>query len=307
MNKGFQVGWWIAIVTVASINLIALALLYVTPGLNEYVYSLVGEAAILIPISLGCFYATKSGVTNRETLALRKFSPLLLPGALLLTATAQYFITTITLPIQTILIIMFGADTATSQMMIPGTVGEFILAFFTLCIVAPVLEELLLRGVIVKLFERYGFLVCLISSSLIFALLHFELRSFIPIFFIGLLFGLFRLGTGSVFLTIILHSVNNFLSLCQLTFSNDINNAVSIGLIILATILFPVLFWLTFIKGKRFFKFSSPLLESKKTGISVAAILSIVCFLGYNFLLFLQRLINGECLNDFLMLLGLGH
>ncbi len=304
MNKGFQVGWWLAVITIAAMYSVALPLTFLFPDLNEYVVSIIGETALLLPVAIGIFYAKRNGVTPADALGIKKFNPMILPGAVLLTLGAQYFITYATMPVQTVLIIMFGSETATSQIMIPQNTGEFIIAFTALCIAAPVFEELLCRGVIMKLFERYGFAVSLISSSLVFTVLHFEARSFIPIFFLGLLFGVFRHCTGSVFLTMILHAVNNFTSLCQLTFvPSDSLGAIGIIITILA-VLFPVILYVTFVKSKHYYNFYVLNTKSEKTGFSVAALVLFITFAGFNLLLFLQRLINGECLNEINILLG---
>ena len=213
MNKGFQIGWWLISLTVFVIFGVS----YI--GMDwegQYLSSVILECGVLIPLFLGILYARKYDKDIYNVLGIKKFPISIIPMALLLTAGAQYFITYITIPVQSLLIIMFGSETATSQMLVPKNFMEFLGAFLSICIVAPIVEELLCRGVLMKLFERYGAAVALISSSLAFTLLHFEARSFFQIFFVGALFGIFRLYTGSVLITILMHSFNNLLSLCQL-------------------------------------------------------------------------------------------
>ncbi len=299
MNKGFQVGWWLITITVFIIfGISAIGISWE----GQYLPSMILECTIIIPILIGIWYAKKYEKNTKEILGIKKFNLKLLIPALLLTTGAQYFITYVTLPIQSLLIIMFGADTATSQMIAPQTIVQFIGAFVTLCVVAPIVEELLCRGILIKLFERYGTVVALVSSSLAFAVLHFEARSFIQLVFVGGLFGIFRLYTNSVLITIIMHSFNNFLSLCQLMLlEGNSFSSLTVALLLIA-LLFPVIFFITFKKGRKYFDYVRT--KSEKTGFSVGALICAIVFFGYSSILFLTRLINGDCLNDLYFLIG---
>lgn len=299
MNKGFQVGWWLIVITIFVI----LGVGYLTVDWDEqYLTSIIVESGVLIPVLIGVLYAKKSNDDIRDIMGIRKFPIHILPFALLLTVGAQYFITYITIPVQSLLIVMFGSDTATSQMLVPQNVIEFLQAFCAVCVVAPIVEELLCRGVLIKLFERYGAAVALISSSLAFTLLHFEARSFFQIFFVGVLFGIFRLYTGSIIVTILMHSFNNLISLCQLMLLKSNHITVLNIIIVVFALMFPFILFFTFTKGRKYFGFVN--MQKEKTGFSVGALLCAVMFFGYSLLLFLTRVINGECLQDFYNLIG---
>ncbi len=269
---------------------------------GQYLPSIILECTIIVPIMIGIWYAKKYESDVKSILGIRYFPVQILPVALVLTAGAQYFITYITLPIQSILIIMFGAETATSQIIAPQTVMEFIGAFIAVCIVAPVVEELLCRGILMKLFEKYGTMVALFSSSFAFALLHFEARSVIQLVFVGLLFGVFRLYTKSTLITIIMHSFNNLLSLCQIMGmeKNEIPMLTVVAMIL--GLAFPIVAIFSF-KNRR--KYSDYIItKSQKTGFSMGALICGVAFFGYSLLLFLTRLINGDCLREIYSLIG---
>lgn len=299
MNKGFQIGWWLIALTVFVIFGVS----YVGMDLEgQYLPSVILECGVLIPLFLGILYARKYDKDVCNILGIKKFPVSIIPMALLLTAGAQYFITYVTIPVQSLLIIMFGSETATSQMLVPQNFVEFLGAFFSICIVAPIVEELLCRGVLMKLFEKYGAAVALISSSLAFTLLHFEARSFFQIFFVGTLFGIFRLYTGSVLITILMHSFNNLLSLCQLMLFQSNHVAVLNIIIIALALVFPFILFFTFTKGRKYFGYVNATKE--KTGFSFGALFCAVAFIGYNLLLFMTRLINGECLLELYNLIG---
>lgn len=299
MNKGFQVGWWLIALTVFIIFGISIVGMYLE---GQYLPSFILECMVIIPILIGVLYARKYESNIKNILGIRKFPLQILLPALILTAGAQYFITYITLPIQSLLIIIFGAETATSQMIAPKTVMEFIGAFATVCIVAPVVEELLCRGILIKLFERYGTAVALISSSLAFALLHFEARSIIQLIFIGALFGIFRLYTNSVIITIIMHSFNNLLSLCQIIALEKNEVSFLTVIVLILALLFPIVMFFTFKRGRKYFDYTRT--RSQKTGFSMGALICGVAFFGYSLIMFLTRLVNGDCLNDLYFLMG---
>ncbi len=304
MNKGFQAGWWLIALTVV----IMYAGVILVGGDNTYLLSAIGELFILIPIMIGIIYAKKHKSPVGDTLALKKFSPVLLAGACFLTIGAQYFITYATLYLQSILMILFGIETATSQLVIPDSMSDMLMMIISICVIAPIVEEFLCRGVLMKLFEGYGFALSLISSSFAFAFLHFDARSFIQIFFLGLLFGVFRLCTGSVWITVIMHALNNGLGVLQLVLLNsgkyDAFLNVMTAFMLLLGILFPFIMYLMFTRGVKYFPPINISFEKKRTGFSLAALIMGILFVAVNIVVVLIRFSNGEIITDFNMLIG---
>ena len=272
-------------------------------AIAEYTVSIIGELAILVPSALGILYIMLSERKNctfrkssardeiKEILSLKKVKTSVVLTGIPAMLGAQYFITYLTLPIQALLILLFGLETATSQMIIPSGAPEYILAFTALCVAAPIAEEFLCRGVLIKLFGRYGMITSLISSSFAFALLHFEARTFIQILFVGLLLGIFRICTGSVIPGIIMHSANNLLSLCQMSVLAENEIIPTVICIILAVMFVPIMFLLFFRYEKKFQIPDMPL-SGTKTGFSLGACVCICLFAVYNFGMFLEHIIN---------------
>jgi membrane protease YdiL (CAAX protease family)/Flp pilus assembly protein TadD len=83
-------------------------------------------------------------------------------------------------------------------------------AFLSVVIVGPLVEEILFRGLIYGAWERRlkagG---AIVVSSLMFALVHFQLVYFIPIFCLGTVLGWARWKTGSLGLPMMIHVFNN--------------------------------------------------------------------------------------------------
>lgn len=89
-----------------------------------------------------------------------------------------------------------------------------------LCLFAPFIEELLMRGFLLGGLEpRYGTFCALLISSLLFALLHFNTVQSLSAFLCGIVLGVLYLKTGSILCCIIAHSGYNFLSCAMLMHS----------------------------------------------------------------------------------------
>lgn len=85
-----------------------------------------------------------------------------------------------------------------------------ILAFITIVVLAPFLEELLFRGIILDGYlKNYSPVSSILISAFLFALIHGNLAQGIGAFVIGILLGLLYWRTKSLLLCIALHFTNN--------------------------------------------------------------------------------------------------
>lgn len=88
-----------------------------------------------------------------------------------------------------------------------------IVSFIQVGVLAPVIEEILIRDFLLQgLSIRYGNVIALLVSSLVFALLHFNMVQTISAFVCGIILGLLYLHTGSILCCIITHAGYNFVS-----------------------------------------------------------------------------------------------
>lgn len=98
-------------------------------------------------------------------------------------------------------------------------------AFMKVVIVAPIVEELIFRGLILQGFRRnYNAVVSVVMSALLFALFHLNPWQFPATFVLGLLLGWIMLRTNNIILAIVGHSINNFLVLIAITYWQDIRS-----------------------------------------------------------------------------------
>ena len=92
-----------------------------------------------------------------------------------------------------------------------------LVAALAIVVVAPASEEIIFRGLFFGAIEgRWGARVALIVSSILFAVAHVQPEHIVPIFSVGLALGWARWKTGSLGLPMLLHMLNNGLSLILL-------------------------------------------------------------------------------------------
>jgi len=86
-------------------------------------------------------------------------------------------------------------------------------SFLYVCIIAPAIEEILMRGFVLDgLKNSYDPLLALVVSSILFAILHFNWLQTLSALICGLTLGLLYIKTDSVICCIIAHSGYNFIS-----------------------------------------------------------------------------------------------
>ena len=93
-----------------------------------------------------------------------------------------------------------------------------ILMFFTLCVLTPIVEEVIFRKVTYNFLEKkLGKIVAIIGSGLIFGLMHVimygDFVQSIPYILMGIILGyMYYLSKKNLFVTISIHFINNFIS-----------------------------------------------------------------------------------------------
>jgi len=102
-------------------------------------------------------------------------------------------------------------------------------AILTVTLVAPVLEEILFRGQILRAVKgKYGSFWALIISSFLFGLIHGIPPQMVNAFFLGLILGYIYIKTGSLFSVIIMHAVNNALAYVQMEVFEGVDSGATI-------------------------------------------------------------------------------
>jgi membrane protease YdiL (CAAX protease family) len=104
------------------------------------------------------------------------------------------------------------------------TIEERILIIIFAVAIAPIVEEFVFRFFIYGVLKRYvGCLLGVILSSLLFAAAHAHLPSFVPLFVLGTCFAIAYEWSGSILVSMTMHSLFNSLTLTALAFPEIIS------------------------------------------------------------------------------------
>ena len=89
-------------------------------------------------------------------------------------------------------------------------------------IIAPIAEEIIYRGLVIRLISPYGKKLAVFLSAFIFGFMHGNLSQFMSAFSTGLIYSIIAVYTGSIVPTIVMHILNNtpnFIVMASSTYS----------------------------------------------------------------------------------------
>lgn len=91
--------------------------------------------------------------------------------------------------------------------------------FITVCILAPIFEEILFRGILLRGLLQYGVspIIAIALSSFLFGFAHLNPWQFLGAGFLGAIFGFVYYRTKSLWLVMFLHALNNIVSFIMMT------------------------------------------------------------------------------------------
>ena len=97
-------------------------------------------------------------------------------------------------------------------------------AILKIVVIAPIIEELIFRGIIMHgLMRNYPKVIAIFFSGLLFALFHLNPWQFPATFILGLLLGWIMIRTRNIFACIAGHAINNGLVLLSIEYMDRIN------------------------------------------------------------------------------------
>jgi len=103
------------------------------------------------------------------------------------------------------------ADTLIKSLITADTFGIMLLNLFSLALMPAIAEEFLFRGVFQRIFARLfrSRHLAIWITAFIFSAIHFQFFGFLPRFILGLIFGYLYLWSGTLWLPVTAHFVNN--------------------------------------------------------------------------------------------------
>lgn len=148
------------------------------------------------------YYQKSFGMMPLGRITLRE---MLIPGLALLGLTAIFQ--------------FFGQPEPWMNSLLPTSIFTQILLVITLCVLAPISEEIIFRGFLLNAgigFGHRGRLLAVVITSLLFALVHTQYHypaTFISLFVFSAILCEVRIRTGSLLMPMVLHSANNIVSI----------------------------------------------------------------------------------------------
>ncbi|MBR2010393.1 MAG: CPBP family intramembrane metalloprotease [Clostridia bacterium] len=102
----------------------------------------------------------------------------------------------------------------------PETAWEAFLLLIGGAVLPALLEDFFFRGIVAVEYERRGAFRAVLMSTLLFALLHFDISNLLSYLYAGLLLSLVLYATNSLWATVILHVLYNVVSLVAQRYLN---------------------------------------------------------------------------------------
>lgn len=119
---------------------------------------------------------------------------------------------------------MFGLEAPTPDLSATTSLPANLLMYFYACLLGPVLEELLYRGVLLQSMRKYNEKFAIFLSAVIFGLMHENYQQFILGFLIGIPLAVVTIKSGSIIPAIFTHIIVNTSGMffnCWMQYSNS--------------------------------------------------------------------------------------
>ncbi len=134
----------------------------------------------------------------------------------------------------------------------PEGLFGFLLSFIATAIVPALVEEFACRGIVLGLLKKYGEGFAIVTSSIVFGVMHGNFEQIPFAILVGLILGYIYVKTGSIWTSVAVHAVNNAVSVIfnylENIISIDMQNLLYIVYLII-TLIVSIIGILLFAKG----------------------------------------------------------
>lgn len=108
-----------------------------------------------------------------------------------------------------------GLKLSSPNINLSGNKSSDILLLAYVCVIGPLMEETLFRGMILQSLRPWGDRLAIIVSAVLFGITHMNFYQGVPAVLLGLLFGFVAVKAGSIVPTAIMHILYNSLSMAM--------------------------------------------------------------------------------------------
>jgi len=152
--------------------------------------------------------------------------------------------------------------------------------FVAIVILAPLCEEPVFRGFIMRAWLRYGFAAGVLGSGVLFGLQHAQLSGALPLSVVGIMLGIIAFRAGSLWPGVVIHAIYNSVSLPFLLFPESMPDISDVGLMLAGLIALPAAAYSLWLYHRQAPTYQAPAKESLEGRQSIALILSLLMVLG---------------------------
>lgn len=178
-----------------------------SPAIIQMVNILSSTICLFIPFFL---FVLLCHIPLRVAFPLRRFSASLCVPCVFVSLSVSVIGVTASIIISSLLNVMGLAPH--SDIELPQSTTSLILFGLQLCVLTPIVEEFVFRGMIFQSMRRFGDSFALTISAILFALFHGNMIQAPNAFLMGIVIGYFVLYSGSLWVGVIIHMVNNLFS-----------------------------------------------------------------------------------------------
>lgn len=181
---------------------------------NDYISSFLIQIMVMfaIPMLLYTLFVSKSFKQTFKDTGFKKISSRMI-GITIILGIVLYFINNFVAQFFSSLISLFGYENLTQTTTVTFTYELLFREFLLSCILPGICEEFLHRGIMLFAGKKCGNTrYVLITSSILFGLMHLNINQFFYASILGFLMGYVAIVSDSIYPSIIIHFLNNFLN-----------------------------------------------------------------------------------------------
>ena len=179
--------------------------------ISSTTFKMTGSVLIVVVSSIGIFLIGQFIMKVRLTDILKPYRGFALDGAKFFPAALS--LNLLSGVIVTVIVSKLGEQGIT----VPGsdfsmhspTKYELLIQFVYVCLIGPICEEFIYRGLVIKLLSPYGKGIAVVFSALTFGLMHANIEQAVPAVMGGLVYALVAVRYNSIAPTIVIHVLNN--------------------------------------------------------------------------------------------------
>lgn len=159
--------------------------------------------------------------------------------------------------------------------------GSFVVTLIYVAFIAPIMEELIFRKLLLNKLRRFGDITAILMSGIAFGLLHMNLSQFLYATVLGCVFAYITIKTNTIKYSIILHMMINFIGTISAPLTID-GNVLGILIIIVwmfSSVILGIIFFALNVRKIKFEKVT-PIVKRSSYFLNAGTILyTLVCLI----------------------------